>query len=74
MIDKKYQHQGMGRKALLASLQYLESMPCGNADYCWLSYEPENVVAKKLYSSVGFHENGETCEDEIVSFLKLHKK
>ncbi|MDF2586872.1 MAG: N-acetyltransferase [Anaerocolumna sp.] len=74
MIDNKYQHQGIGRKALLASLQYIESMPCGNADYCWLSYEPENVVAKKLYSSVGFHENGEMCEDEIVSVLKLNKK
>ncbi len=73
MIDKKYQHQGIGKKALFVSLQYLESMPCGNADYCWLSYEPENVIAKKLYSSVGFHENGEMCEGEIVSVLKLRE-
>ena len=72
MIDKKYQQQGLGRKALSASLQYLKSMPCGKADYCWLSYEPDNIVAKKLYSSEGFHENGEMCGDEIVSVLKLH--
>ncbi|BCJ93181.1 N-acetyltransferase [Anaerocolumna cellulosilytica] len=72
MIDKNYQHQGIGKKALLASLEYLKSMPCGKAEYCWLSYEPENVIAKKLYSSVGFHENGEVCGDEIVSVLKLH--
>ena len=72
MIDKEFQHQGFGRKALSASLQYLKTMPCGKADYCWLSYEPDNVAAKKLYSSEGFHENGEMCGDEIVSVLKLH--
>ncbi len=71
MIDKKYQRQGFGRKALLASLQYIKSMPCGKADYCWLSYEPDNVAAKKLYSLEGFHENGEMCGDEIVAVLKL---
>jgi diamine N-acetyltransferase len=74
MIDKKFQHQGFGRKALIASLQYLETMPCGKADYCWLSYEPENIAAKNLYSSEGFLENGEMCGDEIVSVLKLPRK
>lgn len=74
MIDKNFQHKGLGKKALLASLHYLETMPCGIADYCWLSYEPENIVAKKLYSSQGFQENGEMCGDEIVSVIKLHKK
>jgi diamine N-acetyltransferase len=72
MIDKQFQHQGIGRKALVASLRYIESMPCGKADYCWLSYEPDNDVAKKLYSSEGFHESGEMCGDEIVSVRKLY--
>ncbi len=71
MIDKQYQRQGLGRKALTASLQYLKSMPCGKADFCWLSYEPDNVVAKKLYSSEGFHENGEKCGEEIVAVREL---
>ena len=71
MIDKQFQRQGLGRKALLASLQYLKSMPCGKADYCWLSYEPDNLAAQKLYSSEGFCENGEMCGNEIVSVLKL---
>ncbi len=73
MIDKEFQHQGLGRRALLAALQYLETMPCGKAEYCWLSYEPENTIAKKLYSSVGFQENGEMCGKEIVSVVELHK-
>lgn len=73
MIDKKYQNQGIGRKAVVSSLHYLQSMPCGKAEYCWLSYEPENIIAKKLYSSVGFNENGEMCEGEIVSVLRLQQ-
>lgn len=72
MIDKKYQKQGIGRQALRAALQYLETNPCGKAEYCWLSYEPENMVAQRFYSSEGFWENGELCGDEIVSVRKLH--
>lgn len=71
MIDKKYQGKGYGKAALMASLDYIRTMPCGSATYCWLSYEPENAVAKSLYSSVGFSENGETDGEEIVAVLKL---
>lgn len=71
MIDQAYQHRGLGKKALLLSLEYLRSAPCGRADFCWLSYEPENVAAKALYRSVGFAETGEMCGDEIVAVLKL---
>lgn len=71
MIDKTYQGQGLGKKALQASIEYLRSGPCGRAKYCWLSYEPENVVAKTLYNSMGFFENGEMCGEEIVAILQL---
>ena len=37
----------------------------------WLSYEPENEVARKLYASCGFVENGEMDGDEIVAVIKL---
>lgn len=72
MIDKAYQRQGLGKKALHASIEYLRSEPCGRATYCWLSYEPENVGAKALYSSMGFFENGEMCGEEIVAVLRLY--
>lgn len=71
MIDKSYQGKGYGRKALNKVIEYIRTMPCGQAEYCWLSYEPENTVAKSLYESVGFRENGEMCGEEIVSVLKL---
>lgn len=71
MIDKAYQGRGLGKKALAACIDYVKTMPAGEAEYCWLSYEPENIGAKNLYASFGFQENGEQCESEIVAVLKL---
>ncbi len=71
MIDQKFQGKGYGKEALKASLDYIRTHPCGSAEYCWLSYEPENTAARSLYASMGFQENGETCGDEIVAVLKL---
>ena len=75
MIDKRYQRKGYGRKAMQLALDYIRTFPCGPAESIWLSYEPENEVAKKLYSSFGFVEfpefyNGKEGE-EIPAFLKL---
>ena len=71
MIDRKYQGRGYGKKAMKAALAYLQTKPCGEANFCWLSYEPENSVARALYSSLGFMENGEKSGDEIVAVRRL---
>ena len=71
MIDKDQQGKGYGREALRLALDYIRTFPCGEAEYCYLSYEPENTVAKALYASFGFRENGETDGDETVAVLKL---
>lgn len=71
MIDEKYQGKGYGKKAMVACLEYLRTYPCGEAKYCWLSYEPENVVAKKLYNSFGFKETGDVIGGEVISLLEL---
>ena len=71
MIDKKYQGRGLGRKAVETAIDYVKTWPCGESDYFWLSYEPENIVARHLYQSLGFHENGEICGNEIVSVYKF---
>ncbi|MFV0399722.1 MAG: GNAT family N-acetyltransferase [Oscillospiraceae bacterium] len=71
MIDKAYQGRGHGKQAMAECLTYLRTAPCGEAEYCWLSYEPENVGAKALYTSFGFRESGEVCGGEIVSVVKL---
>ena len=75
MIDKRYQGKGYGRKAMELALDYIRTFPCGKADTCWLSYEPENEVAKKLYASFGFIEQPQFYKggegEEIPAILKL---
>ena len=71
MIDKKYQNRGYGKEAMILALDFIRTWPCGKAEYCSLSYEPENEVAAKLYHSLGFTENGEKDGDETVAVLKL---
>ena len=53
------------------ALDFVKTFPCGKAEYCWLSYEPENQVARKLYSSFGFVETGDTDGEELIAVLKL---
>ena len=73
MIDKKYQKNGYGKEAPKLALDFIRTSPCGKAEYCWLSYEPENEVARKLYLSLGFEEKPELCreDEEIPAVLKL---
>ena len=67
MIDRKYQGKGYAKQAMKLALDYIQSMPCGPAECCFLSYEPENTAAAKLYHSFGFEETGEYDEDEIIA-------
>ena len=71
MIDKAYQKRGYGKEAVRLALDFIESFPCGKADYCWLSYEPENEVARQLYRSFGFAETGEMDGEEVIAVLRL---
>ncbi len=71
MIDKAYQGKGLGREAVSLALDFIKTFPCGTAKYCWLSYEPENEVARRLYSSFGFAETGEMDGEELIATLKL---
>ncbi len=71
MIDKAYQNRGLGKGAVQLALDFIKSFPCGEAEYCWLSYEPENEVARQLYRSFGFVETGEMDGEEVIATLKL---
>ena len=65
MIDKNHQKKGYGREAVKLALNFIKTFPCGEAEYCWLSYEPENEVASRLYRSFGFVETGEMDGEEF---------
>ena len=71
MIDKNYQRKGLGKEAVRLALEFINTFPCGTREYCWLSYEAENDVARQLYSSFGFVETGEKDGEELIAVLKL---
>lgn len=71
MIDKKYQGKGYSKKAMIKSFEFIRTFPYGNTSAVYLSYEPENTVAKSLYASVGFVETGEIEDGELVAKFDL---
>jgi len=75
MIDKRYQGRGYGKEALLRAVEFAGTAPAGRADFCVISYAPENEAAKRLYASLGFTELNEPGyygeDDEISAVLKL---
>lgn len=71
MIDKRYQGRGFGKETMAKALELIRTFPHGKASVVFLSYEPENVVAKALYASFGFVETGKIEYDELVAKLAL---
>jgi len=71
MIDKRYQHKGYGKETMAKALELIRTFPYGKASEVYLSYEPENVVAKALYAPFGFVETGKIENDELVAKLIL---
>ena len=73
MIDKRYQNKGYGKRAVELALEFIKTLPCGEAEYCWLSYEKENVAAKNLYATFGFKEIPEAYREggEMPAVLRI---
>ncbi|MDP5135556.1 GNAT family N-acetyltransferase [Rheinheimera baltica] len=62
MVDKQFQHQGIGRKAMtLALAQIKQDTDIKQIEIC---YNPQNPVAKNFYGSFGFIEQGLDDEGE----------
>jgi len=72
MIDKRYQGLGYGKEMVEKAIDYARTFPRGIAKVIELTYKPENVVAKKIYDSLGFVETGETLAcGEVRAVLTL---
>ncbi len=67
MIDRYFQGKGYGRQALSQVLDEIRKRPaCSHIN---LSIEPGNVVAQKIYESLGFQKSGEMVDGEEVMRL-----
>lgn len=73
MIDRKYQGRGFGKQAFKLAIDFVKTLPAGSAELCWVSYEPTNERAKKLYASFGFKEAPEYYVEgeEMPAIIKL---
>ncbi len=68
MIDESLQGQGFGTSALTEIIQYFRE---NGADIITLSTKESNQTALALYHKVGFRENGQRNDGEIVLKLPL---
>jgi len=69
LVDKRYQRQGYGRKALELVIAFLYHHH--NARAVWMSYTPENAIMLKLASRLGFEPVGEASYGEVMVRLRL---
>ena len=69
MIGEAYQRKGYGREALRIVIEMVKES--GHFDLIHLDYVEENHVARELYASFGFRENGEIEDGEIVMTLPI---
>lgn len=68
-VDQSMQNHGYGTLAVQAAITMLND-EYGYGNFA-LSYQPANLVAKKVYSKLGFVETDEWEGDEIVARLSL---
>jgi diamine N-acetyltransferase len=72
MIDHTQQGQGYGRAAMELLLTRLRAESTTHTGI-FISFVPENVAARNLYSSLGFDDTGLVEDGEVVYRLALAK-
>ena len=69
MIDRKHQNTGIGKIAM--GLLLVEIKAYGRCKLVEVYYDPQNYVAKKLYSGYGFKEVGDRDDGTVIAELML---
>jgi diamine N-acetyltransferase len=64
MIGSAYQGKGYGRAALIMLLDHMQRTH--GCTRIYISFDPNNVVAEKLYASLGFVDTGLVNDGETV--------
>ena len=68
MIDYKYQGKGYGRRALVKIIEEMkENEECKDI---YISFDPNNNIARSLYESLGFKDTGKVLEEELLFKLE----
>ena len=71
MIDQRYQGVGYGREAMTLLIDRIRGLSDEEHTCIFISFEPENAIARALYESLGFAPDGRVLYGEVVYVLKL---
>ena len=71
LIDKNHQGRGIGREVVRQVMEEIKAKPYGEANYCYVSYEPDNIASKTTFASYGFEEDGRVIGGEVVARYAL---
>jgi diamine N-acetyltransferase len=69
-IDAAHQGKGYGKQCLLAFVDSVRAT-YPNCEQLYLTVNSANLVAQRLYASVGFQPSGEFLHDEPVYMLRV---
>lgn len=70
MIDERYQSKGLGAEAMKQLLQYMKEEK--NQKMVYISFEPDNEKARRLYKRLGFQPvHSEWTEDEVLYRIRF---
>jgi diamine N-acetyltransferase len=62
---------GYGREAMVHLIDRIHGLSDDEHRRIYISFEPENEIAKSLYESLGFMPDGRILYGEVVYFLEL---
>jgi diamine N-acetyltransferase len=71
MIDENHQGNGYGKTAMKMLIDLMSRRGCRTL---MIGHRPDNIIAGKLYESLGFHKVSEEIVDgEIIRMLRLEE-
>ena len=71
MIDQRFQGVGYGREAMHLLIDRIRGLSDEEHNRVYISFEPENEIAKSLYVNLGFLPDGRVLYGEVVYVLAL---
>lgn len=69
MIDHKYQGKGYGKEALRKIIKEMKNFK--HCNEVFLSFDPDNLIGRRLYESFNFKDTGRIIDDELLYSLKI---
>jgi len=71
MIDKRYQGNGYGKKAIALLIDFIKTFPYGQVDAITAEWHPDNKVSEMLFLNFGFEIVGNEDDGAVVARLNI---